>query len=105
MLDDPHPPTGIIALRRNRIMQLQSLCRQRNMSIPHDISIIGFDNPDWPGIEVNNLTMINDATLILDKIAVNMLINQSNSIQKPENFLLAPALRPGATVAPIKPKS
>lgn len=100
ILDNPHPPTGIIALRRNRIMQLQSLCRQRNMNIPQDISIIGFDNPDWPGIEVNNLTMINDAALTLDKIAVNMLINQANSAQVPESFLLTPTLRHGGTTAP-----
>jgi DNA-binding LacI/PurR family transcriptional regulator len=81
-------------------MQLQSLCRQRNMNIPQDISIIGFDNPDWPGIEVNNLTMINDAALTLDKIAVNMLINQANSAQVPESFLLTPTLRHGGTIAP-----
>lgn len=102
LLDNPQPPTGIIALRKNRIMLLQSLCRRRNMNIPQDVSIIGFDTPDWPGIEANDLTMINDDALTLDKIAVNMLINRINNVHAPDSFLLAPTMRHGKSIHTLK---
>lgn len=105
LLDNPHPPTGIIALRKNRIMLLQNICRKRNINIPQELSLIGFDTADWPGIEVSDLTVINDDVLTLDKIAVNMLINLTCDVQAPENFLLASSIRHGASVAPPPLKS
>ncbi len=98
LLDTPRPPTGIIALRRNRIMLLQNICRQRNINIPQDISIVGFENPDWPGIAANDLTMVNDAILQLDKLTVNMLIDWISTGKAPESMIVAPTLHPGSSI-------
>lgn len=44
ILNDPHPPTGILTFSDQFALYLYSLANKKGLSIPNDLSIIGFDD-------------------------------------------------------------
>lgn len=44
ILNDPHPPTGLFAFSDELVVQLYNIARQKRLSIPEQLSIVGFDD-------------------------------------------------------------
>jgi len=83
----PDRPTGILVARSNRLMAIETFCEAKGWKIPDDLSVIGFDNPAWPGIEAGNLTMLNDASQEIDAEAVRMLGRWIASGERPPDSI------------------
>ncbi|MFH1369224.1 MAG: LacI family DNA-binding transcriptional regulator [Elusimicrobiota bacterium] len=69
------PPTGIFAANDLMALGAMQAVREKGLSVPKDISIVGFDNIDLALTAEPTLTTINQDAELLGKLAAEYLIN------------------------------
>ena len=75
-------------------------CHERGISVPRDISIVGFDDTTIAGYVTPPLTTVHQPKLQLGSLAAEMLLNLLN--ERPvENAILVPTLTLRASTAPL----
>ncbi len=73
ILSSPDRPTAIFAMRDNRAEFVYRICGELNLSIPGDLSVIGYDDITWPGAKVAGLTTIEQPVNDIGRAAVELI--------------------------------
>jgi LacI family transcriptional regulator len=74
MLDLPDPPTAIFAFNDNVAVGVMSTARARGLSIPDDLSVVGFDDSELAEIVVPGLTTVRQPLAEMGRMAVSLLM-------------------------------
>ncbi|HLJ68671.1 MAG TPA: LacI family DNA-binding transcriptional regulator [Chloroflexota bacterium] len=69
----PHRPTAIFALNDAMAVGVVRAARERKLSVPHDLSIVGFDDVELASITVPPLTTVRQPLQGLGRMGVDVL--------------------------------
>ena len=94
-------PTAIIASNDQMALATLDIAHERNLSVPHDFSLISFDNTPVVRFTTPQLTAIDQPIAATFSKAVELLINQSTSPSL-EPYLVPGSLVERASTAPPK---
>lgn len=91
LLDLPEPPTAVLIA--NNLMTLGALqtIHQRNVSIPDELAMIGFDDTPWNIALQTPLTVVAQPTFQLGEIAARMLIDRIKNPNLPRQRIMLDA--------------
>lgn len=76
LLDLPEPPTAIFAGCDLQAMGVYSALRTRGISIPHEMSVIGFDDVQLASLVTPTLTTVRQPLVEMGRVATTMLLRQ-----------------------------
>jgi LacI family transcriptional regulator len=76
LLDLPEPPTAILAPDSILALGVLLAVRERGLSIPHDLSLISFDDTDWADVMTPPLTVISQPVHEMGERAVALLVGR-----------------------------
>jgi LacI family transcriptional regulator len=74
LLDLPDPPTAIFAFNDNVAVGVMRTARARGLSIPDDLSVVGFDDSELAEIVVPGLTTVRQPLAEMGRMAVSLLM-------------------------------
>jgi LacI family transcriptional regulator len=74
LLDLPEPPTAIFASNDVMAMGVMDAVRNRNLRIPDDVSVVGFDNIQQSAMVYPPLTTIQQPLEQMGRVATQMLL-------------------------------
>ena len=74
LLDLPDPPTAIFAFNDNVAVGVMRAARARGLSIPDDLSVVGFDDSELAEIVVPALTTVRQPLAEMGRMAVSLLM-------------------------------
>jgi LacI family transcriptional regulator, galactose operon repressor len=76
LVTQPHPPDALFIA--NNLMTLGALraLRERNIRVPHDIALVGFDDMPWSGDLYSPLTAVSQPTYELGQEAMHLLLRR-----------------------------
>jgi LacI family transcriptional regulator len=94
-------PTAIIASNDQMALATLDIAHERNLSVPHDFSLISFDNTPVVRFTTPQLTAIDQPVAATFSKAVELLINQATSPSL-EPYLVPGSLVERASTAPPK---
>lgn len=91
LLDLPEPPTAVLIA--NNLMTLGALqtIHQRNVLVPEELAMIGFDDTPWNIALQTPLTVVAQPTFQLGEIAARMLIDRINNPTLPRQRIMLDA--------------
>jgi LacI family transcriptional regulator len=75
LLDRPDPPTAIFAANDLSAIQTMNVARSLGLSVPDDVSVIGFDNIPESALTEPPLTTIDQSIRAMGEEAVRMLVD------------------------------
>lgn len=81
LLDLPKPPTAIFASNDVTALGVIEAIRSRNLRVPEDVSVVGFDDIPMAAILSPQLTTVRQPLTEMGLLATQLLLNK---IQKPE---------------------
>ena len=99
ILDAGEHPTAIFAGNDQMAMGVLSALAQRNVQVPDDISVVGFDDIAGSEYLVPSLTTVRQDFVALGRTSVEMLLGMLSG-EVPEHRFIAPELVPRASSAP-----
>lgn len=73
LLRSSERPTAFFATRDHRAEMIWRACRELNLRIPEDLSVIGYDDISWPSAESQGLTTIRQPLDEMGHIALELL--------------------------------
>jgi LacI family transcriptional regulator len=71
----PNPPTAIFAANDNTAIGVMEVAREMGLSIPHDLSLVGFDNMPESAYLNPPLTTVDQSIEEMGFVATEMLIS------------------------------
>jgi LacI family transcriptional regulator len=74
LLDLPEPPTAIFAGNDVQAMGVYSALRSRGLRVPHDVSVVGFDDVAIASIATPALTTVRQPLFEMGRVATTMLL-------------------------------
>ena len=75
LFDSPAPPTAIVAANDMVACGLLEAARMRNMSVPGDLSVVGFDDTAMASVTAPPLTTIHQPLNQMGRLAVRMCVD------------------------------
>ncbi len=78
LLDQPDPPTAIFAGSDLQAMGVYGALRVRGLSVPRDLSVVGFDDVPMSAISTPPLTTIRQPLADMGRMATSMLVRLIN---------------------------
>lgn len=94
-------PTAIFAANNILAMQAWRAIRARGLSLPDDVSLVGFDDVQWMEMVSPAITVVDQPTLELGRRAAALLLRRlEEPISAPTAELLQPSLLVRASTAP-----
>jgi LacI family transcriptional regulator len=76
LLDRPNPPTAIFAFNDMLAIGVMQAARQRGVRVPHELSVVGFDDTFEASIVSPPLTTVRQPLAEMGRMAVNLLVRQ-----------------------------
>jgi DNA-binding LacI/PurR family transcriptional regulator len=73
LLDLPNPPTAIFAASNRITLGVLNMLNQRNIRVPADISVAGFDDSEWMSVWNPPITTVGIAINEMTQLAVDLL--------------------------------
>ena len=101
LLDQPAPPTAIIASNDQMALAALDIAQERGLNVPSDLSLISFDNTPVVRFTNPQLTAVDQPIAAAFSKAVELLIHQSTSTSG-EPYLVEGSLVVRASTAPPK---
>jgi LacI family transcriptional regulator len=74
LLSRPDPPTAVFAFNDNAAIGLLNVARRRGLSVPGDISVVGFDDTFQATIVTPQLTTVRQPLAELGRLGVSLLM-------------------------------
>lgn len=74
LLDVPEPPTAIFASNDNMAFGVLQAARERDLAVPRDLSVIGFDDAELARMVTPRLTTVRQPLAELGRTAVSLLV-------------------------------
>ena len=90
LLDLDDPPTAIFASNDVMAMGVMDAVRNRELRIPDDISVVGFDNIPQSAMVYPPLTTVQQPLEQMGRVAAQMLIGILNDVEKDSNRIELP---------------
>jgi LacI family transcriptional regulator len=100
LLSVESPPTAIFASSDYRALHLMDACRQRNLLVPEQISICGYDDISEAADVYPSLTSVHHPCRDLGRIAVDRLYDLIHKKAKPSDVVVRPHLVVRESCAP-----
>lgn len=85
---EKYKPTAIIATSNKTSLGVLRALRELELSIPDDVSFIGFDNPEWMELNEPPITTIVQPAFTMGTLAASLLIQQIQGHPSPESVVL-----------------
>jgi LacI family transcriptional regulator len=102
LLDNDHPPSAVFASSDLTAMGVMDAVRGRNMKVPDELSVVGFDDVPMSSVLVPKLTTVRQPLIKMGQRATQMLLDL---IQKPnedqESLILPTRLMIRESTAPL----
>src|SRR5256885_597170 len=76
LLDLPQPPTAIFAFNDNMAIGVLRAARERGVSVPAELSVVGFDDSELAAIVTPALTTVRQPLAEMGRMAVSLLMRQ-----------------------------
>lgn len=76
LLDRPEWPSALIATSNELVVGVLQALAQRDVRVPHDLSLVGFGNPDWFGLLKPALTTVALPIEEMAMVAVHLLLKR-----------------------------
>ncbi len=93
LLDLPERPTAIFASNNLLALGMLQALHERNVRVPEEVAVVGFDDMPWAGALWPPLTAVAQPTYQLGHEAARLLMRRINNPQAPvENIVLKPEL-------------
>jgi LacI family transcriptional regulator len=92
LLDLPDPPTAILAASNRILLGVLSVLGRRGFSIPHDMSVVAFDDSEWLATWHPAITAVDVDIDELAQLAVDLLMQKirgDTTLRKPMTYLLS----------------
>jgi LacI family transcriptional regulator len=74
LLDLPEPPTAIFAMNDNMAVGVLQAARERGLSVPGDLSVVGFDDSERAALVTPALTTVRQPLEEMGRMAVSLLL-------------------------------
>lgn len=74
LLDLPEPPTAIFAFNDNLAIGTLHAARERGVSVPDELSVVGFDDSEQAAIVTPGLTTVRQPLAEMGRMAVSLLL-------------------------------
>jgi len=100
LLDRPEPPTAVFAANDLSAIQVMTVARGLGMTLPDDLSVIGFDNVPESALAFPPLTTINQPLQQMGAEALRMLVDLIDGRERPSHVRLSTELVVRASCAP-----
>lgn len=83
LLDLPEPPTALFT--GNNLLTVGALrsIRDRNLRIPEDLSLVGFDDMEWSSLISPRLTVVAQPTYEIGQKAADLILKRINNPSRP----------------------
>ena len=88
LLDLPEPPTAIFAASDNQAMGVLKAARERGLSVPRELAVIGFDDVDIA--DFIGLTTIRQPLEESGRVAVDLLLSRVANPARPAQRVRLP---------------
>jgi DNA-binding LacI/PurR family transcriptional regulator len=102
LFDLSQPPTAIFAFNDMTAIGVINALRQRNLEVPHDVSVAGYDDLEMASYYYPPLTTVRQPTYQVGKRAVNMLLRLTDG-HSVEPEILEPELVVRDSTGPVRP--
>ena len=99
LLRSSERPTAFFATRDHRAEMIWRVCRELNLRIPEDLSVIGYDDISWPSAESQGLTTIRQPLDEMGHIALELLDEYFRTGIPPVSRTVSPSLIERSSVA------
>ncbi len=76
LLTMPEPPTAIFAFNDNLAIGVLKAARERGLSVPNDLSVVGFDDSEQAAVVSPALTTVRQPLAEMGRMAVSLLLRQ-----------------------------
>lgn len=83
LLDLPEPPTAIFATSDQQAIGVLRACADRDLRVPEDLSVVGFDDIPLANLVRPRLTTIRQQTAVLGRLAVSRLLERLEAASEP----------------------
>ncbi len=90
LLSLPEPPTAVFAANDLTAIRTMEVARELGMSVPHDLSVIGFDNVPESALAQPPLTTISQPLRDLGATALTMLLGMLDGVQPEPSHVTLP---------------
>lgn len=90
LLDRPEWPSALIATSNELVVGVLQALAQRDVRVPHDLSLVGFGNPDWFGLLKPALTTVALPIEEMAMVAVHLLLKRIRQAQTPVSATATP---------------
>ncbi|AWB44602.1 LacI family transcriptional regulator [Paenibacillus sp. CAA11] len=92
LLKQDTPPSAVVCVNDYTAIGAMKAAIEHGLSIPKDISIVGFDNTPLASAVIPELTTVSQNTYQLGKLAVDVLHDLINQNKTPKQVVLRPEL-------------
>lgn len=93
LLEMLHQSTAIVCYNDKLAVNLLRFCRQHDINVPDDVSVVGIDDSKYSSICDVPLTTVRHPHQVLGETAAKMLLEQMNHPQEPqENTIFVPEM-------------
>ncbi|WP_246604123.1 LacI family DNA-binding transcriptional regulator [Microbacterium marinilacus] len=86
----PAPVTAIVASDSIVAIEAFRALRESGLSVPGDVSLVGFDNADWTAVSEPGITVMSQPLRELGATAARMLIERIQGVQRPATVRVLP---------------
>jgi LacI family transcriptional regulator len=91
LLDLPEPPTAIVAAQNAMVIATIRTLRQRGLSVPSDVAVVGFDDFEWADVFSPRLTTVAQDAGAIGATAVKLLLRRIAGTDSPPRAVRVPA--------------
>lgn len=90
LLDLPEPPTAVFASSDLTAMGVMDAVRGRNLKVPTDLSVVGFDDIPMSSVLVPKLTTVRQPLMDMGQSAAQMLLNLIHKPEEQQSSIILP---------------
>lgn len=91
LLDLPEPPTAIVAAQNAMVIATMRTLRERGLSVPADVAVVGFDDFEWADVFSPRLTTVAQDAGAIGATAVRLLLRRIAGADSPPRAVRVPA--------------
>ena len=88
LLDLPNPPTAVFTGNNLLTIGALSVINERNLKIPDEIAVVGFDDPKWTELINPPLTAVAQPTYELGRKAAGLILKRITEPDRPAELII-----------------
>jgi LacI family transcriptional regulator len=85
-----HPPDAVLVANNQMSLGFFTCLRERGIRVPQEVAFVGFDDASWSSIAVPPITVVDQPTYDMGKIAAQMILDRIDDSQRPPRHEVLP---------------